>query len=452
MKLLIEKMKKIEKDRLNYEYLFDFILPFEPSTIAYKEMLPPITDPKEYARNILMLDPIELVLIHWPPGVESAIHLHEGFWGYVGVLEGVALNIEYKLSHGVLKRERMVEVRSGGLIPEPDGIIHKVTNASSTEALVTLHFYYPALKDLNGLKLFCLDGSMVELNSKAPSASLHLPDDCYVSRKKDQFIFEDGEKGKSHLIKPIIPKPSSKEIKEMILAYYRSQARNYDSEDIGNENRRKYVFAINDLLVNEFKLLKPQKVLDIATGTGRRALKIKTESLLAYELFGTDLSAEMCEMATERGIKCLCSDWLQVDFPDDSFDVITMLYAFGHVPDAIERIRFFEKIHSKLKVGGSFYFDVFNINDPFEWGSNAISVFDEYKLDYFGYEKGDVFYTRKGMSEAAFLHYFEEKRLVALLKSFGFSCDKIWHVGYMHRSGEILKRNEGKLFIKATKK
>ena len=48
-----------------------------------------------YARNILLMDPFEVVVLHWPPGVESAIHHHEGFWGYVLCVEGEVENVEY---------------------------------------------------------------------------------------------------------------------------------------------------------------------------------------------------------------------------------------------------------------------------------------------------------------------------------------------------------------------
>lgn len=451
MESLINRMKAIDVESLNYELLFDYISPFVPDTIDYKSLLPEITDQDEYARNILLLDPLELVLIHWPAGVESAIHLHAGFWGYVGVLEGEALNVEYILEDDILKQVRAVKVRRGGLIPEPDGVIHKIANASKDKRLVTVHFYYPPLRDLDGLKLFSTDGTIVELNEKASAASLHLSKDCYRSFKKNQFSFEDGSMGKSHIISPIIPKPGNKEIKKMILSYYGEQAQNYDNDDIENDKRRNYVYAVNDILVEEFKKLKPKNVLSIASGTGRRALKIKKESGLDYALSGVDLNEAMCEISTKRGIKSYCSDWLDLEIPDNEFDIITMLYAFGHVPSASERIEFLEKVHAKLKTGGVFYFDVFNINDPYEWGSKALSVFEEYKLDFFGYEKGDVFYKRKGMDEVCFLHYFEEKRLVSLLERLGFKCERVVHIGYVHDSGKILNGDEGKLLIKAIK-
>ncbi len=452
MKALLDKMKMIDASQLDYKKLFDFILPFEPRDIAYKEFLPKIVNPKEYSRRILMLNPIELVLIHWPPGVESAIHLHEGFWGYVGVLEGEALNVEYTIENKTLIQNRAVIVKRSGLIPEPDGVIHKITNASLTKPLITLHFYFPAMPNLDGLKLFSTDGTIVELNSKAPSASLFLPKDCYKSYKKSQFSFEDGSKGKTHLISPIIPKPSNKEIKEMIQDYYTEQAHSYDNSDLEDDKRRIYVDAINKIIVKEFLRIKPHKVLDLATGTGRRASKIKEMTGLDYELYGVDLNLEMCEQAKKKGIIAYCSDWLDVSIKDEDMDIITMLYSFGHIPSSSERIQFLEKIHFKLKPGGVFYFDVFNINDPYEWGPRALALFEEYNLDYFGYEKGDVFYKRKEMEKVSFLHYFEEERLVALLESLGFEVESVVHMGYVHKSGEILSGIEGKLLIKAIKK
>ena len=56
------------------------------------------------------------------------------------------------------------------------------------------------------------------------------------------------------------------------------------------------------------------------------------------------------------------------------------------------------------------------------------------------------------MDKVSFLHYFEEERLVALLESLGFDVESVVHMGYVHKSGEILKGIEGKLLIKALKK
>jgi len=451
MKSLLESISKIRKEELNYGSLFDSIIPFITKGIDYKDYLPEIINEHEYARNVLLTDPLEVVLIKWPAGVESAIHFHEGFWGYVGVLEGVASNTEYYFDKDELKQKRAVLIKKGGLIPEPDGVIHKLANHSKTQLLVTLHFYYPPLKDLNGLKLYGTDGTVSVLNEKAPAASLSLPADCYRSFERDQFIFDDGSHGKTHLISPILPKPGTDEIKEMVGEYYAAQAHHYDSSDLDNELRYKYVQAVNQLLIDDFKTDHPERVLALACGTGRRASKIKELSGIGYKLFGVDISSEMCELARQRGIEAYCSDWLDIDFPDNYFDAITMLYSFGHIPDSKERLQFVEKVYDKLAHGGAFYFDVFNIEDKYEWGQNALNVFEEYNLDWFGYEKGDVFYRRTKGEKIAFLHYFEVTRTVAILKSIGFVVERVEYIGYMNRSGEIRNDKNGKLFFKAVR-
>lgn len=451
MEQLLESIKRVKQTELNYSSLFDIIIPFITKGFDYKKYLPEIVDEHEYARNILLMDPLEVVLIKWPRGVKSAIHFHEGFWGYVGVLEGEASNTEYYFDKDELKQKRAVLIRKGGLIPEPDGVIHKLANHSQNEDLVTLHFYFPPLKNLDGLKLYGEDGTVSVLNMHAPSASLSLPADCYRSFESKKFKFDDGSHGKTHLISPVLPKPGSAEIIKMVGEYYADQAKHYDKSDLDNELRYKYVQSVNNILVEDFKSSQPKRVLALACGTGRRAANIKKASGLGYKLFGVDISPEMCDLARAKGIEAHCSNWLDIDFPDHYFDSITMLYSFGHIPTAAERLQFVEKIYDKLNPGGAFYFDLFNINDKYEWGHNALDVFEEYNLDWFGYEKGDVFYRRTKGEKIAFLHYFDKVKTIAILKSIGFSVAWVTPIGYMKQSGEILEDKNGKLFIKAVK-
>ena len=449
MQALLDKIAAIDAGSLNYDHLLDHILPFVPEEIDYITLLPKSTSETEYARNILMMDPIEVVLIYWPPGVESAIHLHKGFWGYVGILKGSAINIEYSLKKNKMKELRSVLVHKGGIIPEPESTLHKLGNASKTEAMVSLHFYAPPLDDLGGLLLYDEEGTIYELDESAESASIDLPKEHYRSIKKDQFKLRSYKNQKSHRIYPILPKPEPEEIKRMLNDYYSSQASSYDKDE--KKYRRRYVEGVNEILVQDIKRSGPLRVLDIASGTGTRALNIKKGSEADYELYAVEMNPNMRDQSSVKGIHPLEGDWLDVELEDDSFDVITWLYAFGHLCNYEERIAALEKIHRKLKTGASFYFDVFNMNDPYEWGANALKVFNEYNMDYFGYERGDVFYKKKGSDEVAFLHYFDEDKLIALLESLNFKVDWVKHVGYMKKSGELLDNNEGCILIKATK-
>ena len=44
--------------------------------------VPPLDATGEYTRNILCLKPFEVVLLHWPPGTQSAVHHHQGSVSY----------------------------------------------------------------------------------------------------------------------------------------------------------------------------------------------------------------------------------------------------------------------------------------------------------------------------------------------------------------------------------
>jgi demethylmenaquinone methyltransferase/2-methoxy-6-polyprenyl-1,4-benzoquinol methylase len=72
---------------------------------------------------------------------------------------------------------------------------------------------------------------------------------------------------------------------------------------------------------------KPERVLDVATGTGDLALEIQDMCPLA-EVVGSDFCAEMLAHASERGLaKTLVADTLALPFEDGEFDVVTV--AFG---------------------------------------------------------------------------------------------------------------------------
>ena len=49
------------------------------------------------------------------------------------------------------------------------------------------------------------------------------------------------------------------------------------------------------------------------------------------------------------------------------------------------------KVTESLKSGGRFYFDVFNVENPKEWGPEATEIYDDLNLGREGYERGDLF-------------------------------------------------------------
>lgn len=455
MNHILHALERFTPDTLTYERLGNLVKSIDPDQVAYRELLPAFDETGNYTRNILMLEPLECVLLHWPPGVESAVHFHEGFWGYVLVLEGTCDNVEYEHAGDELVERRLIRAHRGGVLDEPDGTIHKIVNPSRTDTLVTAHFYYPALDSLDGLKLYDTDtGAIAVLNEKAPSASLNLPKDCFHSFETNAFTYVPlgkSDKARSHRTVPLLPKPEPDEIRRMIMEYYREQARVYDDFDRLHTSRNKYTAKVNALIAEDLgRMSEVNHLLAIACGTGRRAIHIRERSGHDYNITCVDLSEDMCCQASERGVETRIGPWLEVEVPDAAYDAVTFLYAFGHLPSAEERKKALQKIARKLKPGGVLYLDVFNAEDENEWGPAAIRTYEELQLEKAGYERGDVFYQKVGGEAVAFLHYFTEEGLRALLEEVGFRVAWIRHIGYVYRSGEELTgEHEGALLVKA---
>ena len=148
-----------------------FIQELELSELSYEELIPKTESDKHYGRHILCLHPFECVLLNWPTGVESGIHDHQGMYGYVWMLEGELDNVFYKEEEGKLIQQSIQSFGRGKLIPEPDGVIHKLKNNSTTKRAISLHFYYPALENLDGMRLFNVEtGDIGILSDQAQTA------------------------------------------------------------------------------------------------------------------------------------------------------------------------------------------------------------------------------------------------------------------------------------------
>lgn len=456
MQKVLEALEIFNTQKPTYEKLGEVVRGLKDSQPDFKPHLPEITDLENYSRNILCLEPLECALLRWPPGAESAVHYHKGFWGYVWVLDGTCENIEYKLKDDQMVVSGQLLARAGGVIDEPDGTIHKIRNPSDSEELVTVHFYYPALENLDGLAVYDLKGGRIGiLNEDAETASFREPEKHFHEIEENAFEYTPTAERKhvpSHTICPVVPKPESEEIQEMIGDYYAEQARSYDYFDLAHQSRKAYIKRINELIADQLSSTEPLKnVLELACGTGRRALKIRELAERDYEITGVDLSEEMCAHAKKRGLNTYVGNWLEMEMPDRQYDAATILYAFGHIPHHTERLESLRKIHRFLRPGAHLFLDVFNLDDKNEWGPNARAAFEHLHMEEFGFELGDVFYRKTGGEAVAFLHYFTENELRDLLIQSGFFVEKIYHIGYVHQSGEVLNGDEdrGALFAVA---
>lgn len=106
------------------------------------------------------------------------------------------------------------------------------------------------------------------------------------------------------------------------------------------------------VVTKRIKQLGPRKLMDVASGTGDLALKIQDE-IPDCEVMATDFCAEMLAHASSRGVrKTLVADALDLPFPTDEFDVVTVAFGLrnmGDYPLALKEMR------RVLKPGGHLF-------------------------------------------------------------------------------------------------
>jgi len=87
---------------------------------------------------------------------------------------------------------------------------------------------------------------------------------------------------------------------------------------------------------------EPNRILDVATGTGDLALELQRRCPDA-ELIGSDFCPEMLAHATDRGVKkTMVVDAMDMPFDDDYTDVLTVAFGLRNMaswPDALKEMR-----------------------------------------------------------------------------------------------------------------
>ncbi len=409
-----------------------------------------IPPPSEgYSRNILLMRPLEIVVLRWPAHTQSAVHCHEGFWGYVAVVEGALDNFTYTFKDGIIKDSKSARGLKGALVPEEDGVIHKLCNRTEEEA-ISIHFYYPPLENLANMQVFDLDqGRIGILNEKAQTSSWNEPASHFKEIREGAFFYKCRKA--SHYIHLVIPKPSTAIVNEMTRKYFKEQARMYDDFDRRDRKRLLYTEKVNQIVAETINRNNSKKLLMIACGTGRRSVEIRDQVQHPIEIFGIDASESMLMEAETRNIETIHGTWPNVK-TTEKFDLITCLYAFGHISSKEERIRSLSAMFDALNPSGSIMIDVFNVNDENEWGPEVVRLFEDLGLHSYGYEKGDVFYSRSGGMEIAFLHFSDEHELCEEIEQVGFHISSVQHIGYVVSTGQILDHKHGNLLITAEKR
>lgn len=105
------------------------------------------SNPNRYQQHLLHCDPLErfsIVSFVWGPGQATPVHDHL-VWGMVGVMRGVENCEEFELdaSAGRLVASEKHPLEEGGidLVSPRVGDIHRVSNALSDRASISIHVY-----------------------------------------------------------------------------------------------------------------------------------------------------------------------------------------------------------------------------------------------------------------------------------------------------------------------
>jgi len=135
----------------------------------------------------------------------------------------------------------------------------------------------------------------------------------------------------------------------------------YDLAAIHYDKKEKYLNSFEDGQV--LKILGDvtgKKVLDVGAGTGRLAVKLSEAGAIVTAL---DLSEKMLEILKRknRKIEIVFGDAENLDFEDDSFDIVVGAFLIVHLKNPSI---FFEEVYRVLKLNGIFLVTNINQKEP----------------------------------------------------------------------------------------
>lgn len=114
------------------------------------------------------------------------------------------------------------------------------------------------------------------------------------------------------------------------------------------------------VVTSRIKKWHPQHLLDVASGTGDLALEIQ-EACPDCEVIASDFCAEMLAHAASRGMqKTIVADALNLPFPDNGFDVVTVAFGLRNMADYPAALREMNRV---LKPGGRLVILDFSLPD-----------------------------------------------------------------------------------------
>lgn len=124
---------------------------------------------------------------------------------------------------------------------------------------------------------------------------------------------------------------------------------------------------------------KPQRVLEIAAGTGVVTRALASRLPAATQIVATDLNTPMIAhaktlMARDDGIEWQTADAQDLPFEDQSFDAVACQFGVMFFPD---KLRAFREARRVLKPGGHYYFSVWDTISSNEFADVVTQALEE---------------------------------------------------------------------------
>jgi len=164
------------------------------------------------------------------------------------------------------------------------------------------------------------------------------------------------------------------------------------------------------------------KILDLGCGNGR-LLKVLKESKTNIEYIGIDFSNKLIEQAKKDFPDYVfkVEDMSNLDFEENSFDMIFMIASFHHLETKKERLELLKKINKWLKPGGYLFMTNWNLFQKKYFKFLFKNIFKKKAWNDFFIPWQT--YSKSGEKLWRFYHSFTKRELENLFKKSKFKLE-----------------------------
>jgi len=246
------------------------------------------------------------------------------------------------------------------------------------------------------------------------------------------------------------------DLNDIVVQQFDGIASFYDDR---SASRQKYLDRIDDRIIEFLQNETDLEALDVGTGTGTRAAKLKS-ALSVRKFCACDVSPQMVEIAKTKGLDDVrVAGMPHLPYEQSNFNVLTCLFnAFGYVYPESARKETLRNFYNLLRPRGYLFIDVlnrWNLGEGVSFKKSRSKVLKELLLSMLSpkLEYGDVMFDlvdEQGVLRPAYFHSFTKKEMRNLLEEAGFQIELESIVGY--DSGETRGHHtEGQLFYVCSK-